>query len=98
MVKERADAGSPDQVGLIAVGSILWLPKNAPIGASLPSTFEIRDEAENLNGTFGDEIMTIWPAVMAAEEIAKAGVEARILSEPHGREIEGLVARVKTKK
>lgn len=56
--------------------------------------FEIR-EGERLLGTSQNEMMAVWSAVAAAEEIAKAGGVVRVVALREGEETEEFVTKPK---
>jgi hypothetical protein len=56
--------------------------------------FEIRD-GEQVLGTSQNEMMAVWSAVAAAEEIAKAGGTVRVVALREGKETEEFVTRPK---
>jgi transketolase C-terminal domain/subunit len=54
--------------------------------------FEVRN-GDDLLGTSGNEMLAIWSAVFAAEEIAKSGCDVRVVAVRDGRDIEEFCAR-----
>ena len=56
--------------------------------------FEIRQD-DRLLGTSQNEMMAVWSAVAAAEQMAKSGRTVRVVARREGRDIEQFVARPK---
>lgn len=54
--------------------------------------FEVTKD-DVLLGTSGNEMLAIWSAVFAAEEIAKSGCDVRVVAVRDGRDIEEFCAR-----
>ncbi len=62
------------------------------IHAQADGRFQVRD-GEFVFGTSHNEMLAVWTAVMAADELAKAGHTVRVVRNSRGREIEEYVAR-----
>jgi hypothetical protein len=54
--------------------------------------YEVRD-GKRLLGTSQNEMMAIWSAVAAAEEMTKSGRTVRVVADHDGHEIEEFIAR-----
>jgi hypothetical protein len=73
---------------------------NTPTGVTLrvqlvqSGRFEIR-YGDRLLGTSQNEMMAVWSAVAAAEQMAKSGQTVRVIARREGRDIEQFVARPK---
>jgi hypothetical protein len=84
------------------------MPKRRPVQPALLLTlrvhpagkerFEVCSDDGKILGTSQNEMMAIWTAVFAAEEISKSGSVVRVVSERAGREVEEFVATPPTKR
>ena len=54
--------------------------------------FEVR-EGKRLLGTSQNEMMAVWTAIAAAEEMTKSGGTVRVVARREGEEVEEFVAR-----
>jgi hypothetical protein len=55
--------------------------------------FQVVDDENRILGTSKNEMMAIWAAVIAAEEISKSGCSVRVVAFRHGKYVEEFVAR-----
>jgi len=62
------------------------------IHAQIDGRFQVRD-CDFIFGTSQNEMLAVWTAVMAADELAKAGHMVRVVRNSRGREIEEYMVR-----
>jgi hypothetical protein len=62
------------------------------IHARADGRFQVRD-GDFIFGTSQNEMLAVWTAVMAADELAKSGSTVRVVRNAQGRDIEEYVAR-----
>ncbi len=62
------------------------------IHAQADGRFQVRD-GDFIFGTSQNEMLAVWTAVMAADELAKAGHTVRVVRNSRGREVEEYVVR-----
>jgi len=62
------------------------------IHAQADGRFQVRD-GDFVFGTSQNEMLAVWTAVMAADELAKVGHTVRVVRNARGREIEEYVVR-----
>jgi hypothetical protein len=62
------------------------------VQATFRGGFAVRDDSGKLLGASQNQMMAVWAAVTAAEEISKAGAEVRVVSTRDGKDVEEFVA------
>lgn len=62
------------------------------IDARVDGRFQVRN-GDLILGTSHNEMLAVWTAVMAADELAKLGNTVRVVRSAQGRDIEEYVAR-----